>query len=95
MALNQEDPLVQFASFGREVEIFLKSDIGDFLLKRSEEELGQALQALKTVHPWRRRRIQQLQNQIAVAEKFQLWLADAIADGHTALQQLEEDHADG
>lgn len=95
MPLSQEDPLVQFAAFGREVEIFLRSDIGDFLVKRSEEEIAEAVLALKTVHPWRRRRIQALQNKIAVAEKFQLWLADAIADGHTAMQQLEEDHADG
>ena len=95
MPLSQEDPLVQFAAFGREVDIFLRSDIGDFLVKRSEEEITEAVQALKTVHPWRRRRIQELQNKIAVAERFQLWLADAIADGQTAMQQLEEDHADG
>jgi hypothetical protein len=95
MRVSENDPLVRHASFGREVELFLQSDIGDFLLKRAEEEIADAVTALKTVAPWRRRRIQQLQNTIAVAERFQLWLADAVADGHTAMQTLEEESADG
>jgi hypothetical protein len=86
---------VQWASFGREVELFLQSDIGDFLVKRSEAEIAEAVQLLKAVSPFRRRRIAELQARIQVAERFQLWLADAIASGHNALSQLEEEAADG
>lgn len=93
--LDESDPRVGWATFGKEVEHFLQSDIGDFLVKRSEEEIAEAVQALKTVSPWRRRRIAELQARIQIAERFQLWLADAIAAGHNALSQLEEEAADG
>lgn len=95
MPLNPKDPLVEWATFGREVQLFLQSPIGDFLLKRSEEEISEAVLELKKVHSWRRRRIQELQNTIKVAEKFQFWLADAIAAGNQAEEQLLEEHADG
>ena len=95
MPLNPNDPLVAQATFGREVELFLRSDIGDFLIKRSEEEIAEAVQALKTVAPWRRRRIQELQNAIKVAEKFQFWLADAISAGNQAHELLMEEQAGG
>lgn len=93
MPLDPKDPLVEWATFGKEVELFMRSPIGDFLLKRSEEEIQEAVGELKRVAPWRRRRIQQLQTQIHVAERFQLWLADAIAAGRQAITQLEEENA--
>lgn len=91
--LDPNDPLVEWATFGREVENFLRSPIGDYLVKRSEEEIAAAVENLKTVQPWRRRRIQALQNEIKIAEKFQVWLADSIAAGHQAIQQLQEENA--
>lgn len=92
MSLDPRDPRVEWATFGKEVENFVTSTIGDYLLKRSEREITVALSHLKTVSPWRRRRIMDLQNQIKVAEMFQLWLADSIAEGHDALEQLQEEN---
>jgi hypothetical protein len=91
--LAQSDPLVEAATFGKEVEFFLQSNIGDHLIKRSEDEIQAAVAELKTVSSWRRRRIQDLQNKIQIAEKFQLWLGDAIAQGHQAIALLEEQNA--
>ena len=89
--LDPNDPKVQWATFGRQVEDFLRSDIGDYLLQCAKRKESEALEQLKRVYPWRRRRIQQLQNEIAMAEDIQGWLGDAIASGHAALEQLKED----
>lgn len=92
MSLDPDDPKVRWAVFGKQVEDFLYSDIGDYLLGCAKREEQEALEQLRRVAPWRRRRIQQLQNQIAIAESIQRWLGDAIASGHAALEQLREDH---
>ncbi len=90
--LDPEDPRVRWATFGKQVEDFLSSEIGDFLLGKSQREIEEATEILKRVHPWRSKRIQQLQNQIHVAEQFQRWLADAITAGHASIEDLKEEH---
>lgn len=92
MRIDPADPKVQMAVLGQQVEDFLRSDIGDYLLEQAKREEREALELLKRVHPWRRRRIQQLQNQIAVVERVQVWLADAIHSGHAALELIKQDH---
>jgi len=91
MRLDPDDPKVGWAVFGRQVEDFLKSDIGDYLLQCAKRKEMLAMEQLKRVSPWRRRRIQQLQNEIEIAESIQGWLGDAIASGHAALEQLQEE----
>ena len=87
----RDDAIVEQAVFGREIELWLQSPIGDYLMKRAEHEIDAALQQLKRVHPWRRRRITELQNQVRVAEWFQVWLGDAIQAGRQATEILEEE----
>ena len=82
--------LVAEAILGKDAEEFLNSDIGRFLVGRAEEEATYAVFLLKTVHPWRTRRIKELQNKIWRAESFQLWLAEMVIRGNQALQGLEE-----
>lgn len=89
--LNADDPRVRVAVFGAQVEQFLESDIGQYLIGQAEEEYEQAMQELAVVAPWRRRRIQQLQNQAKVAGSIQQWLAMAIENGHQATQLLEDE----
>ena len=91
MRLDPEDPKVRWATFGRQVEDFLTGDIGDYLLRLATAEEDEAMQILKTVSPWRKRRIQELQNQAWVAGKIQQWLGDAIASGHAAMEQIKGD----
>ena len=92
MPLNEADPLVRAAVFGRQTEEFLNSELGRFLVARADEQRDAAVDALKRVAPWRTRRIRQLQNEIAVAESVQQWLADAVTEGQQALQVLEDEH---
>lgn len=89
MQLDPEDPDVKVAVFGKQVEEFLQSDIGDYLLKQSEFNANQAINELKSVSPWRRNRIRHLQNKIRISEDFQNWLAEAYAAGKQAMNNLE------
>ena len=92
MKLDPNNDTVRWAVFGEEVKLFLQSPIGDFLIKRSQTEVDEAVEQLKTVDPHDWHRIQEQQNKIAVAEMFQTWLGDAIAAGEQAkIQLMEED----
>jgi hypothetical protein len=91
MRLDPEDPKVRWATFGRQVEDFLQSDIGDYLLRLAKAEELEALEALATVSPWRTRRIRELQNKALLVTKIQYWLGDAIASGHAAMEQIKGD----
>jgi hypothetical protein len=88
--MTEDETLMRTAIFGQEVELFLKSHIGDFLVKHAQAEADIAAHKLKRVLPWRRRRIQELQNAIRVAEWFQIWLGEAVAQGQQATEILEE-----
>lgn len=77
------------AVFGKIVENFLSSEIGDYLLGHARTEEEEATALLVRTSPWRRRRIQQLQNQVWRAQQFQVWLADAIVAGQQATNLLE------
>ena len=93
--MNQQDipgNLLESAIFGKRVEDFLSSDLGKYLVHRAEEEAANSVENLKRVLPWRRRRIQELQNRIWMAESFQQWLADAVMDGMQSTQLIEEEN---
>jgi hypothetical protein len=87
--LDEEDPNVQAAILGRQVEVFLDSDIGKYLVSRAENEAADALEQLKVISTWRKRRILELQNRIWVAEHFQEWLGQAFSEGIHALNIIE------
>ena len=89
MKFDPNDPLVETAVFGKEVENFLGSNIGRYLVHKAEVQAEKATEELKRVAWWRGRRIKQLQNRIAVAESIQQWLGDAIMDGLSATNSLE------
>ena len=88
--MNREEPLVETAIFGMEVQEFLGSNVGKYLVKRAEAEAEEANEKLKRVFPLRWRRIMQLQNEIYRAESIQRWLGDAIVDGASANRIIED-----
>lgn len=77
------------AVLGKDVEEWLKSDVGRYMLAGFEEYEQDALEELAKVLPWRRRRILQLQERIRLARKFKSLAAEMIHTGRQALQQLE------
>ena len=90
--LDPNNDTVRWAVFGEQVTQFLQSDIGDYLIKKSEGEIEAAMLKLKDVDPTDVKAITALQNEIKIAEKFQVWLGDAIAAGHQAKVQIEEEN---
>lgn len=82
------------AVLGRESEDFFKSDLGRYLLGRAEQEEQEASEKLASVASWRRRRIQQLQNEIWRARSVRQWLSELIQAGRQAEAQLDEDRSE-
>lgn len=86
---TEKNPLEQSIAFGMEVENFLQSDIGKYIIHRAEEETEDAVEQLKRADPDEPRVIRQLQYRIQVAESVQYWLAEAIQDGLNSMQELQ------
>ena len=81
--------LMAEAVLGRDVEDFCRSDIGRYLIGRANQEIEVATMQLKRVLPWRRRKIQDLQNQIWRGEQLKEWLLEQIQAGKTAVSELD------
>jgi hypothetical protein len=91
--LNPEDPVVRTAVFGRQVEDFVNGDIGRFVTKRADDEINECLDKLKVTRPSTQAAIQHiesLQSRIAVCERVIAWLAEAITEGHQAMNIIED-----
>jgi len=78
------------AALGRDALEFVSSDLGKYMIGCAKQDVEDAHQKLKTTIPWRRRRIQQLQNEIRCAEQFVLYLRDLIIRGKAAEVALDE-----
>lgn len=86
---TENNPLEQSIAFGIEVENFLQSDIGRYLVQRADEEIEDAVEQLKRADPDEPRVIRHLQSRIQVVESIQYWLAEAIQDGLNSMQELQ------
>lgn len=91
--LDPNDPTVRVAVFGQQVQDFLSTPIGDYLLKKSQRELEAAFDNLKKADPFKPEEILALQLEIKWAEHFQVWLGGAVQDGINAEAALEGERA--
>jgi hypothetical protein len=89
---NQE--LFERAGFGKEVELFWGSGVGQYLRNRAQECYSEAIQSLKSVDPTDTRAVMKAQNEARVAEMFEQWLSQAVLDGLKALELLEGEESD-
>jgi hypothetical protein len=89
---NQE--LLERAGFGKEVELFWGSGIGQYLRNRAQECYSEAIQSLKSVDPTDTRAVIKAQNEVRVAEMFEQWLSQAVLDGLKALELLQGEDLD-
>ncbi len=85
---NETKKLQGEVALGLEVEGFLTSTVGRYLITRAEVEVQQAVEKLKTVDPTDAKAIQELQNQVYRAESVQYWLAEALQSGDNANAEL-------
>ena len=86
--------LLERAGFGKEVELFWGSGIGQYLRNRAQECYSEAIQNLKSVDPTDTRAVIKAQNEARVAEMFEQWLSQAVLDGLKALELLEGEELD-
>ena len=89
---NQE--LFERAGFGKEVELFWGSGIGQYLRNRAQECYSDAIEALKAVDPTDYRAVMKAQNEVRVAQMFEQWLSQAVLDGLKALELLDGEESD-
>jgi hypothetical protein len=78
------------AALGRDAREFAASDLGRYMIGCAKQDVADAQEKLARVSPWRRHRIQQLQNEIRVAEQFLGYIRDLIIRGKAAELTLED-----
>lgn len=81
--------LFSTVEFGLDVEQFLRSDIGKYLVRKAAEERIDALADLVEVSPVDAEAVRVLQSIIKRADSFVFWLNDAILAGKNAEAQLD------
>jgi hypothetical protein len=86
---SQRDRDIAEAVIGKDGEDFVRSELGKVLLGRAKLEKEEALYELSKVLPWRRRKIQELQNKVWRADTFEAWLYELITDGRAAEVRLD------
>lgn len=91
MPLNPSDPVVEAAVFGQEVENFLNTRIGAYLLRKAQDQASEAIEELAVVDAEDPKAIRKLQNKISVSDQFIGWLREAIMMGEQATDALREE----
>lgn len=95
-SLDPNDERVEIARFGRQVEMFLESEIGQFMMQRAITTSEDATTELvKNAHTLDRDAIRNLQTLIAFGDSFKAWLTEAVESGHAAIELLKEDDHGG
>ncbi len=82
--------MVQRAVFGKQVESFLGSEIGRYILTRASEQKAEAQAEFLEVDPQDTAKVRAIQNKILLANDIARWLADAVSDGLRALSIIED-----
>lgn len=70
------------------VEAFLRTTVGQYLMRKADEERTDALADLVDVDAADQNRIRELQSQVKRADSIQMWLAEAVENGRNAEAQL-------
>ena len=95
MPLDSADPVVEAAVFGRQVEDFLDSPLGSYLLQCVRDEIDNAtkdlVREMKKGAPVDPAIVAKAQHRIRVATSVRSWLGYAVEAGIVALEQLKEE----
>ena len=78
------------AALGRDAREFVESNVGRYMVGCAQQDYAEAMAKLKKTSPWRRNRMQQLQNEARVAEMFAVYLRDLVIKGKAAEMALED-----
>jgi hypothetical protein len=89
-AQSERESLIRIVDFGDEVDQFIKSRVGQYMLQMASIHVEEAVDKLKYIEPTEVIEIRKLQNKIWVAENVQQWLLEAVHSGLQAMARLEE-----
>jgi hypothetical protein len=84
---NDTEILWVKAVLGKQIEDFLSSDIGKYLLGKADKELANAIVALRDCSA---EELLKYQSDMKRAESIRTWLVDAVEEGLRALNLIEE-----
>jgi hypothetical protein len=84
------DQLIEDVIFGRRVETFLGSDVGQYMLRRIENERYEFTEKLIVANPNDANEIQKLQNSILVVNSIKGWLEDVLVQSMESEVRLNE-----
>jgi hypothetical protein len=84
----------EVASFGIEVERFLFSPIGRYLIARAENERDKAINAFKEVDPANVAEVRNLQDTINIPDRIMRWLSEAVENGRLAHDKIRVEEAE-
>jgi len=88
--MNKVEELVDIAVLGKQVEIFLESRVGSYLMQKASKEEVEALNRLRTVAATDRVAITHLQNMAWRASSIKDWLSEAVIAGLSATEVLDD-----
>lgn len=85
----ENDELYRRAAFGKQVEAFWDSQIGQYLQGVAREKYATALKELRTCDPTDAAKVMRAQGEAWAAEHFEIWLSDAITDGLKSIDLID------
>jgi len=86
---DDKSGLMAEIALGHDIEAFLDSAIGKFLIARAQTEAITAMHALKSIDPTKTEEVRALQNAVQRAEGFEEWLIEGLQQGRNAEEQFE------
>jgi hypothetical protein len=87
---DEQIVMIRRAIFGKQVESFMNSEIGRYLVNRAIEEKAEAQGLFLTADCAKIEYVRSIQNKILMADNFVNWLKDAVGDGIQALNIIED-----
>lgn len=90
MSEDPETEMIQRAVFGKQVEAFLNSEIGKYMVSRAHDQRSAAEAEFLTVDCSNAEQVRAIQNRAIIADSVVGWLQDAVQDGVQALGIIED-----
>jgi len=87
---DDSEILLDVAVLGEQVDQFLKSDVGVYLMQHAAAQEEQGLEELRRVDCKDAAAVWNAQNKVWIAEKFRVWLSEAVQAGLKAQMILED-----
>lgn len=87
---NETEILYDVAVLGEQIDQFFKSDIGKYLLEQASAQEKEGLDELRRVDCKNPEAVWNAQNKVWLAEKFRVWLHEALQAGLKARMIIED-----